>query len=212
MKNTDLIPLDQIQTRILQLRGYRVLLDSDLAVFYGVPTYRFNEAVTRKKNRFPADLRFQLTYEEVARLKSQFAMSKVGRGGRRTLPWAFTEHGALMAANVLNSPCSVQMSLVVIRAFVALRRMVLDHKALAAKLAELDARVGAHDEQLAAIIEAIRQLAAPTGPGQGRKIGFHQAIDSKKTAGHSNRRVLAGGRSGKGKPARECCGRRAAVA
>jgi hypothetical protein len=90
------------------------------------------------------------------------------------MPWAFTEHGALMAATVRNSPRAVQMSLVVIRAFAALRRLVLDQKALAEKLAELDSRVGAHDETLAEIIEAIRQLAAPADPEHNRKIGFHR--------------------------------------
>ena len=90
------------------------------------------------------------------------------------MPWAFTEHGALMAANVLNSTRAVRMSVMIVRAFLALRRMVLDQKALAEKLAELDARVGAHDEHLAEIIEAIRQLAAPADPEHGREIGFHR--------------------------------------
>ena len=93
-----------------------------------------------------------------------------GRGGKRKLPFAFTEHGALMAATILNSPRAIQMSLVVIRAFVALRRLAQDHKALAEKLGELDARVGIHDKQLTAIVEAIRQLATPVEPGHERKI------------------------------------------
>jgi hypothetical protein len=170
----DVVPIDQIQTRIVVLRGHRVLLDVDLAVFYGVTTKVLNQAVKRNEDRFPADFRFQLTHEEVTRLRSQFVTSNEGRGGRRYRPFAYTEHGALMAATVVNSPRAVQMSLVVMRAFVALRRLILDHKALAGKLAELDARVGAHDEQLAAIIEAIRQLAAPSGPAHGRKIGFNR--------------------------------------
>jgi hypothetical protein len=174
MPPSNLIPLDQIQTRILVVRGWRILLDSDLARFYGVQTSRLNEAVKRKANRFPSDFRFQLTSEEVRPLISQFAISNPRRGGLRKMPWAFTEHGALMAATVLNSPRAVQMSLVVIRAFAALRRLVLDQKALAEKLAELDSRVGAHDETLAEIIEAIRQLAAPADPEHNRKIGFHR--------------------------------------
>jgi hypothetical protein len=168
----DAVPIDQIQTRIVVLRGHRVLLDVDLASFYGVNTKALNQAVKRNGDRFPTDFRFQLTDEEFARLRSQFVTSNEGRGGRRYRPFAFTEHGALMAATVVNSARAVQMSLVVMRAFVALRRLILDHKALAGKLAELDARVGAHDEQLAAIVEAIRQLAAPSGPAHGRKIGF----------------------------------------
>ena len=148
-------------------------LDRDLAALYGVPTFRLNETVKRNADRFPADFRFQLTAEESGRLTSQSAISKPGRGGRRTLPWAFTEHGALMAATILNSPRAVQMSVVIVRAFVRLRQLLVNHKALSAKLNELDARVGAHDEQLAAIVDAVRQLAAPDGPRHRRKIGFH---------------------------------------
>ncbi len=140
---------------------------------YGIPTYRFNEAVSRNAQRFPADFRFQLTVEEVASLKSQIAMSNEGRGGRRTLPWAFTEHGALMAANILNSARAVQMSVYVIRAFIALRKMALDQKAFAEKLAELDARVGQHDQEIGQIVAALRQLLAPSAPEHDRKIGFH---------------------------------------
>jgi hypothetical protein len=173
MPEIETIPLDQIQGRIFVLRGHRVLLDSDLASFYGVPTKALNQAVTRNEERFPGDFRLKITNQDVARLRSQIVTSKRGRGGRRYQPFAFTEHGALMAATVLNSPRAVQMSLVVIRAFVALRKMVLDQKALVEKLTELDARVGAHDEQLAEIIEAIRQLAAPAEPEHDRKIGFH---------------------------------------
>ena len=174
MSATDLVPVELIQSRILVLREQRVVLDRDLAALYGVPTFRLNEAVKRNADRFPADFRFQLTVEELGRLTSQFAISKPGRGGRRTLPWAFTEHGALMAATILNSPRAVQMSLVIVRAFVRLRQLVVNHKALSAKLTELDARVGAHDGQLAAIVKAIRQLATLDGPRHRRKIGFHR--------------------------------------
>lgn len=173
MPKSESIPLDQIHTRIVILRGHRVLLDEDLAAFYGVPTKVLNQAVKRNEYRFPADFRFQLVHKEVVGLKSQFVTSNGGRGGRRKRPFAFTEHGALMAATVLNSRRAVQMSLVVMRAFVALRQMVLDQREFAEKLIELDARVGAHDEQLAAIIEALRQLALPSGPEHNREIGFH---------------------------------------
>jgi hypothetical protein len=194
-----LIPAERIQSRILVLRDQRVLLDRDLAALYGVPTFRLNEAVKRNANRFPEDFRFQLTREEFARLRSQFAISKTKPAGKQEdavnssqsamsssrhrgaayLPWAFTEHGALMAANVLNSPEAVAMSVQVVRAFVRLRQMLVNHKALAAKLAELDARVGAHDEQLATLVEAIRQLAAPP-PAHGREMGFHTTLKLPK--------------------------------
>lgn len=123
--------------------------------------------------RFPRDLCFQLTPEELSANWSQIATSSGPYRGAAYRPWAFTEHGAVMAATILNSRRAIQMSLVIIRAFVALRRMALDQKALAEKLAELDERVGAHDEQLSAVIEAIRQLAAPAEPEPRRKIGFN---------------------------------------
>jgi hypothetical protein len=173
MSDTALVPTELIQGRIIVLRGVRVVLDRDLAVLYGVPTKRLLEQVRRNAERFPEDFCFQLERQEVANLRSQFATSSGGHGGRRYAPHAFTEHGALMAANVLNSPQAVAMSVHVVRAFVRLRQLMVDHRALAAKLAELDARVGAHDEQLAAIIAAIRQLTAPAGPTHLRKIGFH---------------------------------------
>src|ERR1035437_647022 len=121
MSDSEIIPLEHVQSRILVLRNLRVVLDRDLAALYGVPTFRLNEAVKRNADRFPGDFRFQLTAEELGRLTSQFAISKPGRGGRRTLPYAFTEHGALMAATILNSSRAVQMSLVIVRAFVRLR-------------------------------------------------------------------------------------------
>lgn len=171
---TSLIPAERIQSRILVLRGQRVLLDRDLAALYGVATKRLMEQVRRNADRFPLDFCFQLDDQEVAVLRSQFATSNKGRGGRRYRPFAFTEHGALMAANVLQSAEAVVMSVHVVRAFVRLRQLLVDHRALAAKLAELDARVGAHDEQLAALVAAIRQLMAPAVPEHGRKIGYHQ--------------------------------------
>ena len=174
MSDTSLVPAEHIQGRFVVLRGLRVILDLDLAVLYGVPTKRLLEQVRRNQERFPEDFCFQLDRQELANLRSQFATSSGTHGGRRTLPWAFTEHGALMAANILNSPEAVAMSVQVIRAFIRLRQLVVNHKALAAKLAELDARVGAHDKQIAAIVAAIRQLTTPDAPTHGRKIGFHR--------------------------------------
>jgi hypothetical protein len=170
----DIVPLDQIQARIVILRGHRVLLDRDLALFYGVSTKALNQAVKRNEDRFPVDFRFILIHEEVANLKSQTVTSSDGHGGVRKPPSAFTEHGILMAATVLNSPRAVQMSIAIVRVFAALRQMVMAQKELSEKLAELDARVGAHDEQLAEIVGAIRQLLTPLEPEHNRKIGFHQ--------------------------------------
>ncbi|MEO6876532.1 MAG: ORF6N domain-containing protein [Opitutaceae bacterium] len=170
---SDLTPVELIQSRIQNVREVRVILDTDLANLYRVSTSRLNEAVKRNSDRFPADFRFQLTPEEVTNLGSQTAISSGTHGGRRSLPYAFTEYGALMAANVLNSPAAVTMSVQVIRAFIQLRQLLVNHKQLAAKLTELDARVGAHDSHLAEIIAAIRKLAAPEGPRHRRKIGFH---------------------------------------
>jgi hypothetical protein len=189
MSDSTIIPLEHVQSRILVLRGVRVMLDADLARLYGVPVKRLNEQVKRNARRFPEDFVFRLTREEAEAvlrsrsqnatlkpgpsLRSQNATSKIGRGGRRYLPYAFTEHGAIQAANVVNSTTAAEMGVAVVRAFVRLRQLVVNHKAIAAKLAELDARVGAHDEQLAAVIAAIRQLTTPDGPTHGRKIGFH---------------------------------------
>lgn len=173
MSETALISLEHIQSRILVLRGERVVLDRDLAALYGVTTKRLLEQVRRNPERFPKDFCFQLDREELANLRSQFATSNGGHGGRRYAPFAFTEHGALMAANVLSSPEAIRMSVHVIRAFIHLRQLIVNHKVLATKLAELDARVGEHDEQLAAIVSAIRQLTTPDAPTHGRKMGFH---------------------------------------
>jgi hypothetical protein len=119
---------------ILTLRGQRVILDADLAKLYGVATFRFNEAVKRNRPRFPDDFLFQLTREEAEGLTSQSAMSKPGSGGHRTLPWAFTEHGALQASNVLNSPRAVAMSVYVIRAFIRLREVLAENQVMATSM------------------------------------------------------------------------------
>lgn len=155
--------------RILVIRGQRVLLDSDLAQLYGVETRRLNEQIKRNSGRFPLDFMFQLTKLEVENLMSQFATSSWG--GRRKLPLAFTEHGAIMAASVLNSDRAVEMSVYVVRAFVQLRGLLGDHQALADKLAELERRVTHHDNSLAEVIAAIRALMAQPKPAS-RPIGF----------------------------------------
>ncbi|TSA14360.1 MAG: ORF6N domain-containing protein [Comamonadaceae bacterium] len=162
--------------RIVVIRGQRVLLDADLAQLYEVETKRFNEQIKRNQTRFPPDFMFRLTDEEFESLRSQFATSK--RGGRRYLPMAFTEHGAIMAASVLNSDRAVEMSVYVVRAFVQLRTVLLDHKALADKLTALERRVSHHDNSLAEVIDAIRALMAQPKPAN-RPIGFMADVTGK---------------------------------
>src|SRR5438093_4285268 len=137
-----------IQSLILTLREQRVMLDSDLARIYGVSTMRLNEQFKRNLKRFPKDFAFQLTAQEFAALISQIAISKKGRGGRRKLPWVFTEHGAIMLASVLNSPTAVEASVRVVRAFVRMREMLSLHRELAQKLFALEQRLDGHDEAL----------------------------------------------------------------
>jgi len=167
-----------ITALILVIRGKRVILDRDLAALYGVPTFRFNEAVKRNRNRFPGDFMFQLTRDEAASLTSQIAMSKSGRGGRRTLPYAFTEHGTVMAANILRSPKAIQMSVFVVRAFIRMRQMLVEQRGLARKLAELEeeltARLDIHETAINEIFGQIKRLlSSPPEPQQPkRRIGF----------------------------------------
>ena len=157
---------------ILTLRGQRVILDSDLAKLYGVATFRFNEAVKRNRPRFPDDFLFQLTKEEVEGLTSQSAMSKPGSGGRRTLPWAFTEHGALQASNVLNSPRAIAMSVYVIRAFIRLREVLAENQVMAKRMADVEKTLVTHDAALSDIYQKIRPLLLPPPDPPRKKIGF----------------------------------------
>ena len=160
-----------VESRILFLRHQRVVLDSDLAELYGVPVKRLNQQVQRNQNRFPADFMFRLNTKEDQFLRLQIATSKKGRGGRRYPPYAFTEHGAIMAATVLNSKRAIEMSVFVVRAFVRMREMLLKNRQLAAKINELDRRLETHDTAIQDLIEAIKELMAPEEPSK-RKIGF----------------------------------------
>jgi hypothetical protein len=162
----------RIESLIYTIRGLRVMLDSDLAKIYGVSTMRLNEQFKRNNTRFPSDFSFQLTQQEFADLISQIAISKKGRGGRRKLPWVFTEHGALMLASVLNSPIAVEASVRVVRAFVLMREQLTANKELAQKLVELESRVSGHDEAIQNLFEAIRQLVEPPLPENRKQIGF----------------------------------------
>jgi hypothetical protein len=168
-----------VDSRILVVRQQKVILDTDLAELYDVPVKRLNEQVKRNRQRFPSDFMFQLTTEEQETLRSQNATSKSGRGGRRYAPYAFTEHGAIMAATVLNSERAVEMSVFVVRAFVRLREMLATNEKLAAKIDELEQRLDTHDASIQDLIEAIRQMMLPE-PATGRKIGF--ALPPAKSA------------------------------
>ena len=143
-RSTDNLALQKIAPLIHQIRGERVILDSDLSAIYGVDTRSLVQAVKRNLERFPSDFAFQLSADEYDSLRSQIVISK-GRGGRRYLPYAFTEHGAIMAANMLHSKEAVRMSVFVVRAFVKLRAVLATHKELADKLSELELKVGTHD-------------------------------------------------------------------
>ena len=191
-KSKSLVPIEQIDGMIRLIRGVRVMVDRDLAKIYGVPTFRFNEAIKRNRHRFPADFMFQLTREEFDSLRSQIAMSKrknssqiaMSSGKHRGAayrPYAFTEHGALQAANVLRSPRAVQMSVFVIRAFVKMREALRGTPELARKLAALEKKLTALlDVHEAAIVQVLREvmqiLNPPSEPEPPRRrIGFHQS-------------------------------------
>ncbi len=169
---TEIIPANVIVGAIFVFRGQKVLLDADLARLYGVTTASLNQAVKRNQERFPSDFIFQLRAAEADRLISQSVISKAGRGGRRHRPYAFTEQGVAMLSSVLRSERAVKVNIVIMRAFVKLRETLETNTALARKFSELEKRVGKHDGEIAAIIEAIRQLMAPAEKPK-REIGFH---------------------------------------
>jgi hypothetical protein len=193
--NDAMIPIEPIAQSIVLVRGQKVLLDTDLALLYDVPTKRFNEQVRRNLERFPADFMFQLTEEEWAALRSQFATLKTGRGQhRKYLPFAFTEHGAIMAATILNSPRATEVSVYVVRAFVRLREVLASNKELSERLDDLErtteARALQHDQfarntrvQLKQVFDAIRELMTPPEPPKKRPIGFITGEEKTKKGG-----------------------------
>ena len=173
VKSKDLIPEKRILKIIMVVRGEKVILDSDLAKLYGVETRRLNEQVRRNIEKFPEDFMFQLTKEEFENLKSQIATSSSGWGGRRKLPFVFTEHGALQAANVLNSKQANKMSVYIVRTFVRLREMALKNDKLAHKVDQLERRVSDHDEILMELVQEIRKLIElPKPKSKKQSIGF----------------------------------------
>jgi len=170
-----LVPVERIEQAILLIRGQKVMLDSDLAGLFGVETKALNRAVRRNAERFPTDFMFQLTPEEFRLLRCQTGTSGARRGGRRYRPFAFTEHGVVMAANVLNSLRAIEASVFVVRAFVRLRRILATHVELGRKLDELEKK---YDRQFAVVFEAIRRLMAlPRERTKGR-LGFRAKTDA----------------------------------
>ena len=168
-KKKSLPPSERIENKIHFIRGQKVMIDSDLAVIYGVTTKRVNEQVKRNIERFPEDFMLQLSVEEWKNLKSQFATSSWG--GRRKLPYAFTEHGAVMLASVLSSPVAVQASILVVRAFVRLREIIATHKEMDSKMELMEMRLDGHDEEITTLFKALRKLMeTPNSPR--KRIGF----------------------------------------
>lgn len=170
-KAQDVIVVEDVEARILLIRGKRVILDSDLAFLYRTSTKAFNQAVKRNKGRFPSDFMFQLTEEEKQEVVTNCDHLRRLRFSP-VLPRAFTEHGAIMAATVLNTPRAVETSVYVVRAFVKLREFLATHKELAQKFAELEGKVSGHDETIRSLVIAIRQLMNPPTPPKRGRIGF----------------------------------------
>ena len=181
-KHVPIVSAKTIDPRILSIRGQRVILDADLAAIYGVTTKRLNEQVRRNARRFPSDFMFQLTAGEQANLRSQFATSSSSHGGRRYFPHAFTENGAVMAANVLNSPQAVRMSVFVIRAFVRMRELLSGSREFAAELKKLEtkltARLDGHETAIVDVLRRIMELLdpPPAPPAPQKSIGFHTTM------------------------------------
>ena len=172
MESKVLVPVETIEQKILLIRGQKVMLAMDLAELYEVETFNLNKAVKRNSDRFPKDFMFQLTKEETYSLKFQIGMSKKSsRGGRRYLPYAFTEQGVAMLSSVLNSKRAIQVNISIIRTFVRLRELFAANKEFASKLAELERKVGSHDEAIHSLVIAIKELMVQPEP-KHRRIGF----------------------------------------
>jgi hypothetical protein len=179
-RQTEIVPAGEVAGFICSLRDQRVILDTDLASLYGVPTKALNQAVRRNREKFPEDLLFQLTWEEAAllpSLRSQFVTLKQGRH-LKYRPFAFTEHGALMAATVLNSPRAVAMSLYIIRAFIKMREDLAANAAILKRLAEIDKTLLLHDSALREIYQQLRPLLEPPPTPPKPEMGFHVKEDA----------------------------------
>lgn len=180
MNKTAIILAKRVSSKILILRNQKVILDADLAELYGVAVRQLNQQVKRNANRFPSDFVFALTAAEYKNLRSQNVISSSVHGGRRYLPHAFTEHGAIMAATVLNSKRAIEMSLFVVRAFVQMRQAIAANQHVVLKLAELETRIDCHDDEIRDLIEAIHELIAPL-PANKRRIGFEAPASTAKS-------------------------------
>ena len=166
-----IIKVGTIQQRILLIRGEKVIIDADLAEFYGVPTKRLNEQVKRNKDRFPEDFMFHLSSDEKAEVVANCDhLSKLKYS--KALPYAFTEHGAIMAASILNSPRAVEVSVFIVRAFIKLRQVIAEHRELAQKISQIERGLAHHDEQIILLVKAIKKLMEPEPPPKKRRIGF----------------------------------------
>ncbi len=180
----EIVTREQVENSILLIRGLKVMLDSDLAGLYGVSVKRLNEQVRRNLKRFPSDFMIRLNLEEFEALRSQIATLKTGRGEhRKYLPYAFTEQGVAMLSSVLNSERAIEVNIEIMRAFARLRQLIFAHKELSQKLTALERKIGAHDEQIQVIFEAIRQLMTPLEPKK-RRIGF---LVSERAARYGSR-------------------------
>ena len=172
-KSDEIVRVDRIQNRILLVRGEKVVVDADLAEFYGVTTKALNQAIRRNKERFPADFMFQLTKTEKTEVVTncdhleKLKYSPVN-------PYVFTEHGAIMAASVLSSPRAIEMSVFIVRAFIALRLTIANHEELSKQLAQIEKKLSNHDEQIVVMVKAMKQLMSPKIPPKSRRIGFQE--------------------------------------
>jgi len=177
-RRTSLVRSSSIERRIYFIRGQKVMTDDDLAVLYRVPTGTFNQAVRRNIQRFPADFMFQLTSDEAEILRSQFVISSWG--GRRYLPFVFTEQGVAMLSSVLKSDRAIQVNIAIMRAFVKLREVLATHKELARRLEELEGKFQRHDGQIQEVFDAIRALLAYRPNPNKRPIGFPDRTSQQK--------------------------------
>jgi hypothetical protein len=176
MAKTAMVIARRVDSKILVLRGQRVILDTDLAELYGVRVRHLNQQAKRNAKRFPPAFRFQLSPLELKILKSQNVISSERHGGARYRPYAFTEHGAIMAATVLNSERAIEMSVFVVLAFVRMRRAIAGNRNILTKLAELEHRLKSHDADIQDLMDALRELMSPEQPNL-RRIGFEAPAD-----------------------------------
>jgi len=181
MTKTALVTTRKVDSKILVLRGQKVILDTDLAELYGVQVRHLNQQVKRNAKRFPPAFHFQISAQELAILRSQNVISSSTHGGTRYRPNVFTEHGAIMAATVLNSERAIEMSVFVVQAFVRMRRAITANRHVLSKLAEIERRLEGHDANIQDLMDAIRELINPPDPPR-RQIGFEAPAESSKSS------------------------------